>query len=164
MLRVALHLTRDPHRAEDVVQATFLLAMREAPAFEAGRRVLPWLLGLLANQARHAHPRIRSTTPHAPSWSGPCERRSSAFAQPYRPVLVLHLERGLAAHGIADVIERPAGTVRTQIARGMEMLRKRFPAGSPPAVSRRWCRRASPPCGAAFSTQPLPRAGSPRAR
>ena len=44
--------------------------------------------------------------------------------KPYQPVLHLHLGHGLSAQDIALALGRPPGTVRTQLVRGMELLRK----------------------------------------
>jgi len=46
LLRVAFHLVRDVHDAEDIVQATFLAALESAATFQSGRRVVPWLIGI----------------------------------------------------------------------------------------------------------------------
>src|SRR5262249_23825170 len=40
--------------AEDVMQDTFLRALRGIAGFEAGRPVRPWLLGIAANRCRTA--------------------------------------------------------------------------------------------------------------
>lgn len=66
LLRVALHLSRDRHRAEDLLQSTFLTAIEKAAQYDAERRVLPWLLAILANHARQAHRRDRRPLPDAP--------------------------------------------------------------------------------------------------
>src|SRR5690606_28897531 len=41
----------DRHAAEDVVQRTFLQALRSADRFRRGSPVLPWLLGILTHEA-----------------------------------------------------------------------------------------------------------------
>jgi len=52
VLRVALHLVRDPATAEDLVQDTFLRAIEVRDAWDEGRPLLPWLCGVLHNRAR----------------------------------------------------------------------------------------------------------------
>ncbi|MGB3967310.1 MAG: sigma factor, partial [Planctomycetota bacterium] len=59
LLRVALHLTRDRHRAEDALQTTFLTAIEKAQLYDPRRPLLPWLLTILANHARELHRRDR---------------------------------------------------------------------------------------------------------
>ena len=57
LLRIALHTTADAAQAEDVLQATFLVAIEESSRFDPARRVLPWLVGILANEAKKAKAR-----------------------------------------------------------------------------------------------------------
>ena len=48
--RLAFHLARDRHEAEDLVQETYLRALRSAEQFElAGHGVRPWLFKILHN-------------------------------------------------------------------------------------------------------------------
>ena len=61
VLRVAMHLARDPGAAEDLLQRTFLTAIESAAAFDGTRRVLPWLLGILSNHAHEAARRAART-------------------------------------------------------------------------------------------------------
>jgi hypothetical protein len=56
----------------------------------------------------------------------------------YRDVLHLHLREGLAAHEIAQRLGRPAGTVRTQIVRGVHELRRRLPTGFAGGLAPAW--------------------------
>src|SRR5262245_63889860 len=53
LLRIALHLARDPAAAEDLLQATFLRAIEACFDWDARRPLLPWLCGILHNRARH---------------------------------------------------------------------------------------------------------------
>ncbi|MCU0865746.1 MAG: sigma-70 family RNA polymerase sigma factor [Planctomycetes bacterium] len=152
LLRVATYLTRDRHRAEDVVQATFLIAIEKAASYDRTRPVLPWLLAILANEARQLHRRERRALPPvaiATAASAPgavadaaataelarlCDQALEALPEPYRPVLILHLRHGLAGHEIAATLMVPDSTVRNQIARGLELLRRKLPAGIAGAV------------------------------
>jgi len=52
LLRLAMHLVHSAADAEDLVQATYVQAMRLAATFDAERPLLPWLLALLAGPAR----------------------------------------------------------------------------------------------------------------
>jgi len=59
------------------------------------------------------------------------ERLHAALARlatPYREPLYLSLLHGLGAAEIATALGRPAGTVRTQLVRGLELLRAGLPA------------------------------------
>lgn len=145
LLRVAGYLTPDPHLAEDAVQATFLVAIRKHDMFEEGQRVMPWLLGVLAHRVR-SHRRAAKRRPEAERLDPPRvldplsaaeeSELSAAVAsaisrlpEAYQPVMRLSLEHGLAAQEIAVVLSRPRGTVRSQLSRGMDMLRQLLPAG-----------------------------------
>jgi RNA polymerase sigma factor (sigma-70 family) len=145
LLRLATHLTRDVHRAEDLVQATFIVAIEDTAALPADMPVLPWLIGVLANRARRLNRELlRFPDPERLAQRGEpgpeahatsaelSEALATAIAQlsePYRPVLTLHLQHGLAAHEIADALGRPAGTVRTQLVRGLDLVRRALPVG-----------------------------------
>ena len=147
LLAVAVHLVGDPALAEDVLQSTFVAAIERAETFDGERRVLPWLLGILANQARSARMRARRTpdpTRVAERARGERDPVGSAaereladalddslqrVPETFRAVLVLRLRHGLSTPEIAHALGRPPGTVRSQLARGGELLRRLLPAG-----------------------------------
>jgi DNA-directed RNA polymerase specialized sigma24 family protein len=64
LMRLGWHLTGDRHLAEDLVQATFLVAMEDAEAFTDERRIMPWLCGILANRARQLRRQARGRARH----------------------------------------------------------------------------------------------------
>lgn len=146
LLRLARHLADDVATAEDLVQATFLTVLERAADHDGQRPVLPWLLGILANHARVA--RRRSRAPADPSRvpgprpdADPVDAAAThelraelataieALPEPYRPVLRLALGHGLEPQEIAQVLDRPGGTVRAQLARGLDRLRRALPRG-----------------------------------
>ena len=144
LMRVALWLAGNRTDAEDLLQRTFLKAIEARASFEPGRPVLPWLLGLLGNQARKLRDeRQRSATVPA-SGDRVVDAVTEAATKelelavvavrdqlgaPYGDVLRLHLEEGLNAKEIAARLARPAGTVRTQLVRALEQLRRHLPRG-----------------------------------
>ncbi len=145
LLAVASHLCGRADAAEDLVQQTFLTAIEAATTFTPGRPVFPWLVGILTNHARqHLKKRARTIDPArlpetpaadpavaaARTESTRAVREAVAdLGEPYLPVLTLHLQHGLDAHEIAAALGRPAGTVRTQLVRGLARLRQALPAG-----------------------------------
>jgi RNA polymerase sigma-70 factor (ECF subfamily) len=143
LLRIAAHLVGSREQARDLVQSAFLIAIERRADFAAERRVLPWLCGIIANLARNERRRCQRELAAVPRWdvedpeaAAEAAEFRAAFAQAkaalpevYRPVLELHLEHGLNAAEIAGALDRPAGTVRTQIVRGLEVLRRRLPRG-----------------------------------
>lgn len=141
LLRVAMHMVREPARAEDLVQQTFLAAIEAAARFDATRRVRAWLLGILANLARKLQrdearvPLRAGESPADPidvaaaeEFSGQVDAAIDTLPEVYQPVLVLHLKHGMIAAEIAHALRRPPGTVRTQLMRALELLKKALPA------------------------------------
>ena len=143
--RVALHLAGDPDLAADAVQDTFVTAIQATDQHVPGRPALPWLLGVLANRIRETR-RSAQRTPdperlglgvaasaHDLAASRELEAALDAalgsLDAPYREVVVLHVRHGMTAKEIAAALGRPAGTVRTQVVRGLERLRGLLPAG-----------------------------------
>jgi RNA polymerase sigma-70 factor (ECF subfamily) len=145
LLRVGSHLVKDLASAEDLVQMTFLAAIEDRASHLPGRPVLPWLLGIMANRARNLRrverrrpdpQRVQAGPPLEPPEEAQASELSAAvedavanLPDPYRPVLNLHLRHGLSAAEIARSLERPQATVRSQLARGMDRLRRALPAG-----------------------------------
>lgn len=148
LLRLARHLAPAGTEAEDLVQQTFVTAIEDAKSHRRGERVLPWLLGVLVNHARSARRRARRTL-DAERLRAAADANSQDVAEAlaeaelgtalraaidrlpeaYRPVLRLVCAHGLSAQEIATTLERPAGTVRAQVTRGLELLRRALPAG-----------------------------------
>ncbi len=144
LLRVANHLAPDPHEAEDLVQATFLVAIQGRADFEHKASVVSWLVAILQRTALHRYRQSgrkldaeRLAKGNAPDASAELEAKdlSDAVAEaiarmpdPYKPVLNLHLRHGLSTSEIALNLDRQSGTVRSQLSRGLAMLRKALPA------------------------------------
>lgn len=147
--RVARHLAGDSHEADDLVQATFLAAIQSASHWRREQPLLPWLLGILANTLRMARRRERRRLANQPRpLPTPCrepiedaahgelrellQQRLAELPETYRTVLVLQLEHGLTAAEVAHALGRPRATVRSQLHRGLELLRSQLPAGVAP--------------------------------
>jgi RNA polymerase sigma-70 factor (ECF subfamily) len=145
LMRIALHLARDPAAAEDLVQATFLKAIEARAAWEGGRAVMPWLCGILQNRARSMR-RVEERAPdparlplpasvdparvaEVAEFDAAVDAAIAALPETYQTVLRLHLAYGHAPGEIAHALSRPPGTVRSQLARGLELLRKTLPVG-----------------------------------
>lgn len=145
LLGVASRLAPNASLAEDLVQATFLGALEATPRFQRNSKVMPWLVGILKNQARLMRWR-EGRKPEAdrlawPEVTDPAEQAEDRELQStlskalsklgaiYEPIMRSHLREQLSAQEIAERHARPAGTVRTQIVRGTAMLRNLLPAG-----------------------------------
>ncbi|MBI5852059.1 MAG: sigma-70 family RNA polymerase sigma factor, partial [Planctomycetes bacterium] len=144
---VAAHLVGAA--AEDLVQTTFLEAMRCADRFEVGRPVLPWLLAILTRRAANLRRSTTRATRHrdpgveldslADGEPGPAElaaeresvaRISSAIDQldgGTREACALRMLHGLRPVEIARALGRPLGTVHSQLHRGARELRRVLP-------------------------------------
>lgn len=145
LLRLAMHLVRDASEAEDVLQATFVAAIERAEVFDGSRPLTPWLTGILARQAGLARRRRGRATPEPqlelageadPAETAQANEFSKELAgalrslpEPYGEVLRRHLAAGDRPSKIAAELQRAPGTVRMQIHRGLELLRRVLPAG-----------------------------------
>lgn len=124
--------------AEDVVQETFVRALRSVGGFDPSRPLRPWLLGIAANRCRTALGR-RARRPssieppedradHRPGLSDPDDlagelaRALDRLRPDYRLVFALYHEQGLPYEEIARVVDRPIGTVKTWLHRARAAL------------------------------------------
>ncbi len=143
ILRVARHFVQDATEADELLQETFLTALASAERYDPSRRLVPWLIGILQNHARNASRKRARRAGAQPQHGrgavvgidgsgGPEIRAEVRFAldampQPYRAVLVLRLEHGLAPAEIAHSLDRPPATVRSQLQRGLRLMREKLP-------------------------------------
>ncbi|MBM4061610.1 MAG: sigma-70 family RNA polymerase sigma factor, partial [Planctomycetes bacterium] len=145
LLRLARHLAVRGVAAEDLLQQTFVTAIESRRSYDPAQQVLPWLVGILNNHARAARRRQnraldpnrlqRDDTVHAAEvaehaeLAHELERAIGRLPEPSRPVVRLHLQHGLEPREIARSLERPDGTVRAQLHRGLVSLRRLLPTG-----------------------------------
>ncbi|MFT7668983.1 MAG: RNA polymerase sigma factor (sigma-70 family) [Planctomycetota bacterium] len=145
LLGIAVHLVSDVGEGEDLVQQTFLTAIEKAQRYDADRRLVPWLVGILVRHA-YAARRKRARTEefperdpiggHDPAGDAETSELSDSvlvaikhLPANYRAVLEPYLLRGERAVDIAHASGKSAGTVRVQIRRGLDELRRALPAG-----------------------------------
>jgi RNA polymerase sigma-70 factor (ECF subfamily) len=143
ILKVASHLARDPAAAEDLLQRTFLTAIEVAPTWDRSRRLLPWLLGILANHAKEVSRRAarlldptRLATHETEDPAAAASRREEGDAarsaidelpDPARSILVLRYRHGLDPSEIALALALPPATVRSHLHRGIQRVREKVP-------------------------------------
>lgn len=147
--RMAYHLTRNPEEASDMVQETYLRALKAETKFElreAGIR--PWLFKILHNcfytrmgkkkrepmLVEEFHSESTGLAPDQPApawdlasmdWEHVDERLKHAIdelADPYRNVLLLWAIEGLKYREIAEIVDVPLGTVMSRLYRAREIL------------------------------------------
>jgi len=147
--RLAASLVRDAAQAEDLVQDTWVAALRRPPRSRDEPR--PWLARVarnLAHNARRSHSRreVREDLAHEERANpGPDALAQEAEAQrllaeavtrlaePLRAVIVLRYFQGLDSSAAAARLAVPASTVRTRLQKALEELRaeldRRFEGG-----------------------------------
>jgi len=149
LLRTATSLAGDPSAGEDLLQATFVSAIERRERWDAGRPLVPWLVGILTRHARELRRRAaravdperlggpRTRAPEAASLADEVQRALAGSTEDLpdevRQVVVLHLRHDLAPAAIAEALGRSPSTVRSQLQRGLARLRERLPRGVVPA-------------------------------
>ena len=128
-----------PNAAADLVQETFLAALRSFPKFRGEAQLSTWLISILRNQySLHLRGRRKSMAPleeegrrlAAPEPDGVEEGvrlvfdRVKELPEDLRETLVLFYVEGLKYAEIARVMECPIGTVRSRLFDARERLKK----------------------------------------
>lgn len=143
VLGVCRRILRDPHAAEDVFQATFLLLVRKAGSVRKRGSVGPWLYGVaqrMALEARGAASRrpvpapLDVEVPRVDDYDGlehdelnaALHEELGRLPEKYRAPLVLCYIDGLPHEAVARQLGWPLGTVRSRIARGRDLLGARL--------------------------------------
>lgn len=144
LLLFAHHVTRDPSTAEDLVQLTFLRAIEGAERFEAGLPVQPWLVGILVREARkfnrqssrapapdrlaeHGVEPVPIEVAEMREFQAALSKALDELPQDYREVMTLRLVHGLTPTEIAHLRGISPETIKTQLRRGTDRLRKLLP-------------------------------------
>lgn len=156
--RLALALVRDEASADDLLQETWLAAMRRPPADGSSPRA--WLASVmrrLANRGRERDGargrRERETArPEAQPGTDQLIERAArhrevveevlALDEPYRQVLLLRHFEELPPRRIAALLDLPIATVSTRLQRGQARLRERLEARY--GGDGRWCLALGP--------------------
>ena len=147
LLRVALRLTCDRERAEDLVQDTLMLAWRSFDQFHGGTNIKAWLFRILFNsfygveQERRASRVVLPLEPDdedvrandslpdrkgvSPLDSVVVAEALSSLSLEHRSVLLLGVVEGLSCHEMAEALSIPIGTVMSRLSRARRMLRER---------------------------------------
>jgi RNA polymerase sigma-70 factor (ECF subfamily) len=151
----ALRLTRNRADAEDLVQDTFVKALRFAKQFTPGSNLKAWLFTILHNTWRNrvrdaARGRVDADSERVEEAAGMDELVSpdtperillrdtldadlqaalDAIPDAFREAVWLRDVEELSYAEIADVLNVPAGTVMSRISRGRRMLFERLNVG-----------------------------------
>ena len=148
LLGYLYRMTRgDRSLAQDLVQETFLHALRGIGGYSLPRPFKPWLYAIATNLARnHYTSADRRRTDSADedadyaSDSAPddalleqAEAQAviaalNTLSDPQREVLVLYFYQSLSLQAIADTLAIPLGTVKSRLSIGVSRLRERMEA------------------------------------
>jgi RNA polymerase sigma-70 factor (ECF subfamily) len=153
LIGVAAHLVPTVDQAEDVVQSTFQRALEHAERYDPSRSLKAWLYGILWREAaKLTRNELRAPDPEslAPRAVRDPEEEAAArelpesvrlalarLSSPYREVLEPVLLEERSAREVAARLDRSPGTVRVQLQRGLERLRRELAAARPPLAGRR---------------------------
>ncbi|MFT5198074.1 MAG: RNA polymerase sigma-70 factor (ECF subfamily) [Planctomycetota bacterium] len=137
LLAIARRL--DQEHADDLLQETFLAAIQNAAAWDAGRPLTPWLLGILTRRAQrsweskqrtpdpHRVPERTVEAPEAPpmarEFQASLEQAVSELAPPLRQAVEACLINGDSPSQLAVNLGLRPGTIRQRLSRGMGELR-----------------------------------------
>ncbi len=153
--RLALPLVRSSAHLDDVVQETWMRALRGGPRAKSTLRgwlrsvVSSVVSGMYREEARRHTREVRSARAESiPSTDSVVERlrvqravvdRVVALDEPYRTVILLRFYENLPPREIAGHLGIPVATVRTRLYRAIERLRGELAGGdSGPETSRDW--------------------------
>ena len=152
LYRAALRLTHNRAEAEDLVQETWLRALRHFDQFDPGSNCRAWLLTILRNAflnrvrregreilesdmaateagaARLEEASVARSSPEEDFFQtvlhGDVDRALKTLSLPFRLVVTLVDLEGLAYKEVAQVLDCPIGTVMSRLSRARQLLRK----------------------------------------
>ena len=132
----------DAHLADDLAQETFMKAWKKLGSFRSEARVSTWLFGIACNEWRmHARKRKEISLEELADMLPEPEQASAAAASQLhmdlveamkslttgeRAAILLCCQNGLSHEEAARALDCPLGTVKTNVLRGKEKLRRRL--------------------------------------
>jgi RNA polymerase sigma factor (sigma-70 family) len=146
--RTAYVLAGNGADAEEAAQDGFVKAWRALGRFRDGAPFRPWLLQIVANEARNrrrsagrrAHLALRAATEHPSGDAAPSPEAALLSAQQrealltalndlpedQRSVITLRYFVGLSEQEVADTLDLPTGTVKSRTSRALARLRESY--------------------------------------
>jgi RNA polymerase sigma-70 factor (ECF subfamily) len=139
--RYAHALTRNPTRADDLVQNCLVRAITKQHYWQAVTNLRAWLFTIMHNQYVND---VRSSVSEGLSFSvedvasmltteanpdaslqiRDLERAIAALPEAQRQVILLIGLEGMSYEEVAQILDIPIGTVRSRLSRGRDMLRR----------------------------------------
>lgn len=149
LYRVALRYTREPARAEDLVQDTLLKAFRSWARFQPGTSARAWLLTIMRNtfindyrrekrepmsldletlDKKAASSEAQESDPEGEFFDQIVDARIlqslDRLPSDFREVLVLSDIEGLPYAEIAQTLDIPVGTVKSRLSRARKLMQQ----------------------------------------
>lgn len=142
LLRYLKGLTRDHHRAEDLLQEVFLQIHRARHTYLPGRPVKPWVYAIARNvflmsrrswRRRNVHEQLAQeelpdvpVPPEVAQLDGKrdLKRLLEELPEVAREVLLLHHVGGLSFKEVGDVLGISAGAAKVRAHRALQQLRR----------------------------------------
>ena len=132
---------QDRSRAEDLAQDVFLRIHRGLPYFRGEAQLSTWIYRIVANVCVHDHGRARPTvsldderTRVRPSKTDRrfsdlevrdrLEKAIARLPAQYRLLIAAHYLEGVRYEDLAEALQQPLGTIKTQIYRAKQQLRR----------------------------------------
>jgi RNA polymerase sigma factor (sigma-70 family) len=145
VLGVCRRMLRDPREVEDAFQATFLVLVRKGPAIRDRELLSNWLYGVAYRVAlrsrsialRRQKREVTLGELEVPMSADPTstdeippalDQELNRLPAKYRSPLVLCYLKGLTHNEAAQELRCPVGTVRSRLARGRNLLKRRLTA------------------------------------
>ena len=134
---LCMRMLRHNHDAEDVVQEVFLRVFRSLKSWDPGRPLRPWVMTIAVNRCRTSlSRRVRVPDPieHLNDLPGrPADTPDAELTDAlqgaidelrdeYRVAFILFHEQGRSYEEIAEVVQRPVGTIKTWLHRARAQL------------------------------------------
>jgi RNA polymerase sigma-70 factor, ECF subfamily len=145
LVNMAWRYSRDRGRAEEMAQEAFVRAWRGLATWRRGSSFSTWLFALAANVFRNELKRFPATdvpieeirepasnadqhdVAESRSRNESVRRAVLALPQRYREPVILYYFHEKDVTAAARTMGLPEGTLKARLARGRELLRKRFP-------------------------------------
>jgi RNA polymerase sigma factor (sigma-70 family) len=130
----------DAHMADDLAQETFLKAWNKLKTFRGEARFSTWLFGIAYNEFRGEArkrkelaldeledlPEAEETAPADADLRMDLTAALNTLSSAERAAVVLCCQNGLSHEEAAQILQNPLGTVKTNVLRGREKLRRKL--------------------------------------
>lgn len=133
--RVSLNILKNPEDSKDCMQNVFLRYYKKQDTFEGEEHIKAWLIRVTVNESKRLL-KLYSKNQSVPldelanTLFADSKEESDIFIEvmkldeKYRTVIFLYYYEGYDVKEIAHILKRNAATVRTQLSRARELLKK----------------------------------------